>query len=116
MQDRKRPLEDTTPTDLMNFLNFSLESKAWKPQMARTYLSVVLQYFPQEQQRELHKDENLSEFLRVMGSNTLKCIQHHEIDLDPIFSAIQAMGNNTTMSTKQLTSKTCFLLGLISFL
>jgi len=51
-----------------------------------------------------------------MGNNTFKHIQHHEIDLDPIFSAIQDMGNNTAMSTKQLTSKTCFLLGLISFL
>ncbi|KAF9369530.1 hypothetical protein CPC16_004443 [Podila verticillata] len=100
----------------MNFLNFGLELKAWKPQTARTYLAAVLQYFPHAQQQDLRKDENLLEFLRVMGNNTLKHICHHEIDLDPIFSAIQAMGNNTTMSTKQLTSKTCFLLGLIGFL
>ncbi|KAG0008961.1 hypothetical protein BGZ82_004319, partial [Podila clonocystis] len=72
--DRQRPLEDATPTDLMNFLNFGLESKAWKPQTARTYLAAVLQYFPREKQQELCKDENLVEFLRVMGNNTLKHI------------------------------------------
>ncbi|KFH68193.1 hypothetical protein MVEG_06922 [Podila verticillata NRRL 6337] len=116
MRNRERQIEDTTPMDLTNFLNFGLESKGWKPQTARTYLSAALKYFPMEQQKELRKDENLEDFLRVMGNNNLKCICHQDIDLEPIFSAIQDMGNNTTMTTKQLTTKTCFLLGLVGFL
>ncbi|KAG0008620.1 hypothetical protein BGZ82_004556 [Podila clonocystis] len=85
----------------MNFLNFGLESKAWKLQTARIYLSAVLQYFPQDQQQDLRKDENLLECLRVMGNNTLKCICHHEIDLDPIFSAIWAMDDLACVDTAQ---------------
>ncbi|GJJ71481.1 hypothetical protein EMPS_03831 [Entomortierella parvispora] len=116
MQERGRPLEDTSPTDLMNFLNYGVEIRAWKPQTARAYLSSVLKLFPRDRQEEWRADENLSDFLKVIGAHTLKRLRHDDADTTPIFIEILKKGENKGLNIRHLTSKTCFLLGLVGLL
>ncbi|KAF9079230.1 hypothetical protein BGX23_004633, partial [Mortierella sp. AD031] len=102
--------------DLMNFLDYGLEEKKWKLSTVHTYKSAILQLFPVKQQQEIKEDELFKDFSKVMGAGTFKRLHNATVDLAPILSGLQALGDNHSMNIKDLTAKTCFLLATCGLL
>jgi len=116
MQDRQKDPSSTTAIDILNFITPYLEDKTWKPQTARVHTSGILLLFTEEQRNTIREDDSFKEFFKVAGRNSLKRIQHYELNLDPVFSAIRDWGPNRTMPMENLLTKTCFLLGIIGLM
>lgn len=102
--------------DLMNFLDYGLEEKKWKLTTVHTYKSAILQLLPIDKQLEIKEDELFKDFLKVMGSGTFKRLHNAIVDLSPILTGLQALGDNHSMDIKDLTAKTCFLLATCGLL
>jgi len=102
--------------DLMNFLDYGIEEKKWKLTTVHNYKSAILQLFPVKQQQEIKEDELFKQFIKVMGTGSAKRLYNATVDLAPILTGLQAMGDNHCMDIKDLTAKTCFLLATCGLL
>ncbi|KAF9326476.1 hypothetical protein BGZ91_001913 [Linnemannia elongata] len=116
MQEQGRDPLSPSAMDLMNFLDYGLDEKKWKLTTIRTYKSAILQLLPAAQQVEIKEDELFREYLKVMGAGTFKRLHNATVDLTPVLSCLQALGNNHSMDIKNLTAKTCFLLATCGLL
>lgn len=116
MQERGHDPLNPSAMDLMNFLDYGLEEKKWKLSTVYTYKSAILQLFPIKQQLEIKEDELFKDFLKVMGTGTFKRLHNATVDLTPILTSLQALGDNHNMDIKNLTAKTCFLLATCGLL
>ncbi|KAF9112604.1 hypothetical protein BGW39_004012, partial [Mortierella sp. 14UC] len=116
MQARNRDPLNPSAMDLMNFLDYGLEEKKWKLATVHTYKSAILQLFPIKRQLEIKEDELFRDFMKVMGTGTSKRLHNATVDLAPILTGLQALGDNHNMSMKDLTAKTCFLLATCGLL
>ncbi|KAF9343377.1 hypothetical protein BGX26_005833, partial [Mortierella sp. AD094] len=116
MQEHGHNPFNPSAMDLMNFLDYGLEEKKWKLTTVHTYKSAILQLFPIKQQLKIKEDELFKDFSKVMGTSTFKRLSNTTVDLAPILTGLQALGNNHSMDTKDLTAKTCFLLATCGLL
>ncbi|OAQ22671.1 hypothetical protein K457DRAFT_25820 [Linnemannia elongata AG-77] len=116
MQEQGRDPLNPSAMDLMNFLDYGLDERKWKLTTLRTYKSAILQLLPAAQQLEIKEDELFREYLKVMGTGTFKRLHNATVDLAPVLSCLQALGNNHSMDIKNLTAKTCFLLATCGLL
>jgi hypothetical protein len=116
MQEHGRNPLNPSAMDLMNFLDYGLEEKKWKLTTVHNYKSAILQLFPIKQRLEIKEDELFKDFSKVMGTGTFKRLRNATVDLAPILTGLQALGNNHSMDIKDLTAKTCFLLATCGLL
>ncbi|KAG9071691.1 hypothetical protein KI688_005904 [Linnemannia hyalina] len=116
MQDHERDPLNPSAMDLMNFLDYGLEEKKWKLTTVLTYKSAILRLFPAKQQLKIKEDELFKDFMKVMGTGTFKRLHNATVDLTPILTGLQALGDNHSMDIKDLTAKTCFLLATCGLL
>ncbi|KAG0283362.1 hypothetical protein BGZ97_008575 [Linnemannia gamsii] len=71
---------------------------------------------PIKKQLEIKEDELFKDFLKVMGTTTAKRFHSATVDLSPILTGLQALGDNHNMDIKNLTAKTSFLLATCGLL
>jgi len=116
MQDQGRDALNPSAMDLMNFLDYGLDEKKWKLTTVHTYKSAILQLFPIKKQLQIKEDALFKDFLKVMGTTTAKRLHNATVDLAPILTGLQALGDNHNMDIKNLTAKTCFLLATCGLL
>ncbi|KAG0224696.1 hypothetical protein BGW41_004970 [Actinomortierella wolfii] len=116
MQVKGRDPLNPTAMDIMNFLDYGLEDRKWRLNTLLTYKSAILQLLPVEQQQRIMEDEMFKDFLKMMSAGTCKRLRNSNLDLQPVMEALQAMSDNHSMSIKDLTVKTCFLLAMCGLL
>ncbi|KAF9113867.1 hypothetical protein BGX30_006798, partial [Mortierella sp. GBA39] len=102
--------------DLMSFLDYGLEQKKWKLTTVHTYKSAILQLFPVKQQLEIKEDELFRDLTTVIGTGTFKRLHNATVDLTPILTGLQALGDSHNMEIMDLTAKICFLLATCGLL
>lgn len=116
MLERNRDPLNPNPMDLINFLDHGLTQKRWTLTTVNNYKSAVFQLFSSTQQKMIKDDELFQRYLKVMGTNSVKRMYNTQLDLTPVLEGLRALGDNHSMTMKDLTTKLCFLLATCGLL
>ncbi|KAF9155012.1 hypothetical protein DFQ26_009890 [Actinomortierella ambigua] len=60
----------------------------------------------------IKEDEMFQDFLKLLGTGSVKRLRNDSVDLQPILYGLLAMGNNHAMNMTDLTAKTYFFLAI----